>query len=84
MEFLINIIASQRKNVLLIGETGTAKTVTIRSYLSKQDSDKILTKVLNFSSATTCEILRRNIEGAVDKRIGTIWGPAGNRRMMVH
>lgn len=36
-DFLIDTIAKQRHAVLLIGESGTAKTVTIQQYIGRQD-----------------------------------------------
>eukprot|EP00698_Gefionella_okellyi_P008566 TRINITY_DN2129_c0_g2_i1.p1 TRINITY_DN2129_c0_g2~~TRINITY_DN2129_c0_g2_i1.p1 ORF type:complete len:4490 (+),score=1324.74 TRINITY_DN2129_c0_g2_i1:457-13926(+) len=81
--FLIEVIAKQNLPVLLIGESGTAKTVTIQQYIARQDLDQVKSKGISFSSATTPGIFQRNIEASVEKRVGSNYGPAGNKRMIV-
>jgi dynein heavy chain len=51
-------------------------------YLSSLDKEVMLSKVLNFSSATTPIIYQRTLESLVDKRIG-VYGPPGGRKMTI-
>lgn len=81
-EFLIDIIAKQHKQVLLVGESGTAKTVTINDYLRHLDPDKWKKKFVSFSNATTPDILQQTIESYVEPRISA-FGPPVNFKMII-
>ncbi|CAF1018411.1 unnamed protein product, partial [Didymodactylos carnosus] len=79
--FLIDILSKQA--VLLIGEPGTAKTVIITSYLKHYDPEQHLTRIVNFSSITTCGHIQKMIESFVDKRVANTFGPSFGRKMTI-
>eukprot|EP00163_Fabomonas_tropica_P031142 TRINITY_DN730_c0_g2_i1.p1 TRINITY_DN730_c0_g2~~TRINITY_DN730_c0_g2_i1.p1 ORF type:complete len:4569 (+),score=1602.08 TRINITY_DN730_c0_g2_i1:399-14105(+) len=83
LEYLIDLFASQSLSVLLVGQPGTAKTVTMSHYTAAQDPEETVLKSINFSYATTPMIFQRIVEGSVEKRQGHTYGPPGGRRMIV-
>lgn len=83
--YLINLIATQKKGVLLIGEQGTAKTVMIKTYMlnSTVDTEDHFFKTMNFSSATTPNMFQRIVESYVEKRVGLIYGPPAQSKLTI-
>jgi dynein heavy chain len=82
-EFLIDIIAKQGLSVLLIGESGTAKSVTIQGYIQQQNPSKYKSKSMAFSSATTPGIVQNSVFTALDKRMGTTYGPPLGNTLLI-
>ena len=80
---LLGLFVGSKTAVLLVGETGTAKTVTINSYLSGLPAATHTHVALNFSSRTSSLDVQLNIESNVDKRTGAIFGPANGKQMVV-
>ncbi|KAA0154745.1 hypothetical protein FNF29_02274 [Cafeteria roenbergensis] len=81
-EFLRRTTAVDRP-VLFVGESGTAKTVTVETYLRRLDPGRFLTLTINFSSRTTSMDVQANIQANVDKRSGKSYGPPVGKRLMV-
>jgi dynein heavy chain, axonemal len=81
--FLLKALHEQSVPVLLLGGPGTAKTSTALMFLATLDADKMLSKRINFSSATTQRMLQDSIEASLDKRGGRTYGPVNGKDMTV-
>ena len=81
---LVDIIVREGKPVLLVGDSGTAKTCSIEDYLkTRLDPTKNSVLNINFSSRTTSMDVQRILEANVEKRTKDTFGPAGGKRMIV-
>ena len=74
-EFILETCERLKKNVLLTGIQGSAKTCIINSFLTKFDPETNIYKKTNFSATTTPQMFQKTLEGAVDKRMGNTFGP---------
>ena len=68
---------------LLVGHPGTGKTVTIQNCLRTLDSDKNSVLTINFSSKTSSMEVQMSIEAMTDKRRPGLYGPKGNKRLVI-
>jgi dynein heavy chain len=73
----MRILINGGRSVLLLGESGTAKTATINTYISTLEKEKWTNRTFNFSSATTPYLFQTSIESIIEKTIGTTFGPIG-------
>ncbi|CBH10362.1 dynein heavy chain, putative [Trypanosoma brucei gambiense DAL972] len=93
--WLLNKIVLNRTPVMLVGKSGTAKTVTIQTYLRQlkqkslemdTDGDVHLEEMIlemNFSSRTTSLDAQRAMEDNIEKRTNTVLGPPAKKRLVV-
>ncbi|CAE8616972.1 unnamed protein product [Polarella glacialis] len=90
-EYMIDVVAKMRqeksipsyRSVLMVGAAGTAKTSTAMMFLQKFSMESMLSKRVNFSSATTPLGLQRAIEGEVERKTGKTFCPPGGKRLTV-
>jgi dynein heavy chain len=79
--FIIENLHKNRKPVLLVGGSGTAKTSTAFIFMNGFDPDDMLQKNVNFSSATTPGMFQATVEAELDKRGGKNFGPPNGKSM---
>jgi hypothetical protein len=65
--------------VLFVGDSGTAKSVTISNYLGRLSPEQYLVLNMNFSSRTSSMDVQRSVEDAVEKRTKVSRPTAANR-----
>jgi len=83
LEFALNLVSSVDGSSLFVGGPGTAKTTTIKSFISSFDPNKMLNKPITFSSLTTPGVFQTAVEGAVEKRQGRTFGPPTGKKLIV-
>ena len=82
-EFLIDVAAKNGHAVLLMGEQGSAKTTMINSHMKKYTTETHVTMATTFSSTTTPQLFQKSVEGNVDKRMGTTYGPPAGKKLLI-
>lgn len=80
--YVVDTFMKIKKNVLLVGATGTGKTVIAQSLL-KDQPDNVAQLVINFSAATTSSAVQDIIEGPMEKRSKDKLGPMGGKNMII-
>ena len=68
---------------MFCGESGTAKTVTVKSAFSSLDSEKFMFLNINFSSRTSSLDFQNIIEENIDKRTFKNYGPKASGKKMI-
>eukprot|EP00002_Diphylleia_rotans_P017763 TRINITY_DN3442_c0_g1_i2.p1 TRINITY_DN3442_c0_g1~~TRINITY_DN3442_c0_g1_i2.p1 ORF type:complete len:3137 (-),score=716.67 TRINITY_DN3442_c0_g1_i2:70-9480(-) len=81
--WLLDAMVRVRRPILFVGDSGTAKTVTIQNYFSKSDHETTVVLNLNFSSRTSSLDVQRTVEDNVEKRTKDTYGPPPGKMLLV-
>jgi dynein heavy chain len=81
--WLVHKFLSMNQPVLFIGESGTAKSVTMQNTLESFPVEVSTILNINFSSRTSSRDFQRTIEDNVTKRTGRNYGPEQGKKLRI-
>ncbi len=81
-KYLLSSLREYRP-VVLVGESGTAKTLTVSKYISSLPSSSHGSLVLNFSSRTKSQDVQASVEASISKQSGSVYAPIGGKKLVV-
>ena len=84
MSYLLDRLVRNGKYAMFVGNAGTGKTEIIKNYLNglDKDMDNILSKNVVMSYYTSSYSLQQELEGYIDKRSGSLYGPPMGKKMV--
>ncbi|WIA10356.1 hypothetical protein OEZ85_010548 [Tetradesmus obliquus] len=81
--WLLRTVVGSGSPCLLIGESGTSKSVTISNFLASLDAAASISLNMNFSSRTSSLDVQRAIEDTTEKRTKDTYGPPMGKRLLM-
>lgn len=89
--YLMDLLLSHNKHVLMVGETGTGKTVNISQYLSgnakvqgRSIQSNVIPLALTFSANTSANMTQDQLDSKMDKRRKGVYGPAAGKKFYIY
>ena len=80
--YVLSTLMNERRHVLVVGNTGTGKSVLVQQQLNLLPSDKYQTQTLYFSAATSSLITQEILEGVLERRAKDKLGPSAGRKLV--
>jgi dynein heavy chain len=81
--YLLDLLITHDKHVLMVGPTGTGKSVNVQRHLASGFGDKYVPLNLNFSAQTGANQTQDTIDGKCEKRKKGVFGPAAGKQYIL-
>ncbi|XP_009867872.1 PREDICTED: dynein heavy chain 9, axonemal-like, partial [Apaloderma vittatum] len=82
VRYFMDKLLERRHPVMLVGNTGTGKSVLVEDKLSSLDTDAYVVKKVPFNYYTTSAMLQGVLEKPLDKKAGRNYGPPGTKKLV--
>ena len=87
----MDLLLSNDKHVLMVGNTGTGKTININQYLmgaakvqGRTIRSNVIPLTLTFSANTSANMTQDLLDSKMDKRRKGVFGPAAGKRFVIY
>ena len=80
--YLSNMMLNLKKPVMLVGPSGSAKTVVLNTLLNSLDEDVWMYVPIAYNSFTISFDTQAMLEAPLEKKTGTIFGPPGTKKLI--
>lgn len=82
--FLLDALMKSGKHVLMVGGTGTGKTVNITRYLMSLPADVIIPIPVSFSAQTSVNQTQDLLDAKMEKRRKGVYGPPAGKKYIIY
>ncbi|GLE01654.1 hypothetical protein PINS_up010488 [Pythium insidiosum] len=82
--FLMNLALPLGVHMLVVGPTGTGKTININQFLEKCDPDKFIPLKMAFSAQTSANQTQDFIDSKMEKRRKGVFGPTAGKKFIIY
>ena len=82
---IMKLLATLGRPSLLVGTAGTGKTVIIKHFVSREliANEQLMSSTININYYMDAKMLQTQIEGNLDKRPGSTFGPPGGKKLIL-
>ncbi|KAL4086285.1 hypothetical protein PRIC1_014412 [Phytophthora ramorum] len=82
--FLMNLTLTQGVHMLIVGPTGTGKTINVNQFLEKSNPDKFIPLNMAFSAQSSANQTQDFIDSKMEKRRKGVFGPTAGKKFIIY